>query len=103
MVLLLRIIARSPVYREMRSKIRSQPPDDVWYDENVGWIIAYGLESESSEDLVLFTVSQPHDEIPGKLLRVLMVRHMQGEVDVQTLYSVTGEESVRRPESGGYS
>jgi hypothetical protein len=39
----MRLVSRHPAYRERVSELVSNRPDDLWYDEDLGWAVTYQL------------------------------------------------------------
>jgi len=73
MVALLRAVTTSNIYRQIRCRLQSREPDDVWYDPNVGWILTFVLVGPGEQHLALFVVRQPEPGVPATLLRAMEV------------------------------
>jgi hypothetical protein len=41
---IMRIIARHSAYRERAHQLVRRTPEDIWYDEELGWAVSYELE-----------------------------------------------------------
>jgi len=57
-LMLLKGIRRSRIYRENIKHIASDYPDDIWHDEDLGWMITYPLKSADEEQIVLLVVQE---------------------------------------------
>jgi hypothetical protein len=59
---IMRLVSRHPAYRERVHDLESNRPDDLWYDDELGWAVTYRM----TEGRTLgFAVSGPA-EITGE-------------------------------------
>jgi len=85
MVHLLRTVKTCSSYSQIREHLHSHEPDDVWYDPDVGWLVAFALRNPAMEQLVVFVLHQPEEERGAVLARVLEVSHDREGVNVRLL------------------
>jgi hypothetical protein len=85
MVALLRAVATSASYRQLRPQLRRREPDDVWYDPALGWLLTFPLATSGREQLVLFVVSQPRPGERTEVLRAIVVSYDGAQAEVQRL------------------
>ena len=87
MLALLRAVTASGIYRQIRRRLASREPDDVWYDPDVGWLLAFALSGPEVEHLALFVVRQPE---PGKRAVLLRAMEASRDADGMEVYSLDG-------------
>jgi hypothetical protein len=55
---IMRLVARHPAYRERADDLVSRTPDDIFYDEELGWAVTYQL---SGDRTLGFAIAGPED------------------------------------------
>lgn len=77
MLALLRAIARTTAYRAHHSQLAAQQPDDVWYETDYGWMVAFTLDDSPTQQLLLFVLQ----EQPGSVPTVTSIRKVTRELE----------------------
>lgn len=85
MVKLLRAVTTSAVYPTVREKLHSRAPDDVWYEPEQGWMIAFPVSTSGVERLVLFVIQPPNGGEKAQLVKALRVERSGGGVQAGLL------------------
>jgi len=85
MVALLRAVTTSAPYRHIRGRLQSREPDDVWYEPDVGWMLAFALQGPAAEGLALFMVRQPGLGARAEIVRAIEIDRDGGQAEVRPL------------------